>query len=208
MPYSFMISPPGPFGGKLGLFGEDYRFDFPPVCAQCGKPAHKSSPVHLLAPLGEERQSVRIRVPYCDEHLARLRILTQIKFGIYLLSYVVTTLLVMLVSALAFGEQFRDLAELGSGLLRLGAFTIFVWGPLVYPLFRFVLIKPLMRIVDEDGLYQPNTNTLGLTARLQARNLFIGFANAGPADEFAHANAANLRVRPLVAPAPAPALGR
>jgi hypothetical protein len=197
MPYAFEILPPGPFGGKLSLLGEDYRFDFPPVCAHCAKPASRTSPVHLLSPLGQRRQSVWIKIPYCDEHLKRVRILTQVKFGIYILSYVLTALLLMLYSAVFLHTGFGDLAGFLASLVTLGAFTIFLWGPLVYPVFRFVLIKPLMRIVEPDGLYQPNTNTLGLSIQLRSLNIVVGFANAEPAQKFARANDGNARVKPL-----------
>ncbi len=197
VPYTFEILPPAPHGGKFNLFGDDYCFDFPRFCAFCGAPCTKSSPVHLLSPFGERRQSVWIRIPYCDEHLKRVRILTQVKFGIYILSYVVTALLLMLFSELFLHVTFPDLAGFLSGLLTLGAFTIFIWGPLVYPLFRFVLIKPLIKTIDPDGLYQPNTNTLGLTVQLRSLSILVGFANPEPARTFALANTGNPRVKPL-----------
>lgn len=160
-----------------------YDFKFLPVCTHCGKPTHQTTKVEVEEMMGLVRVSSTFRVPYCAEHLAVLRNYTTIKIVIYLISFLLTVIPLLFLNFRSF-----FLAILAG---------IIVWDIVIFRLFKYLIVKPLLRILDKDHIYEYDTNTLSFTARLEMGGLVFGFLNPAIAQKFALANWKNPQIEPL-----------
>jgi hypothetical protein len=171
--YSFLISP----------LGKQYQYNFPAICTYCGRPAGEAAKIVLDERLGLVRSTVSIKIPYCGEHMELIRKFTWIKNGIYCISFVITVLVLLLAGL----QQ----------IVLLGVAAVLAWSAVVFPLFKYLLIKPLLRIVDERRIFESDTNTLSFAARLELGGLVLCFADAAIAEQFANANSNNPQVKRL-----------
>lgn len=170
--------------------GKEYRFSFPAMCPQCGRPANATKRVNLSERLPGSRRYLSFDVPYCAEHLQLIGTYTWIKNGLYLLSYLVTFLVLLLV------VSFRNALELQT-ILELGGLAALLWAVVIFWPFRWLLLGPLLRIVDTEHAFDLDLNTPGFTARLEMMQAVFGFADARVAQQFADANAGITSVVPL-----------
>jgi hypothetical protein len=161
--------------------GKHYSYNIPPICTHCGRRAEETKKISVDEMLGLVRTTVSIKIPYCSEHLALIRKFTWIKNGIYLTSFILTVVILFFL-----GLNQVVLSAVAGALL---------WAILVYPLFRYLLIKPLLRVFDKDRIFECDTNTLSFTARMDLGGLVVCFSDSAVAQQFASANSNNPRVK-------------
>ena len=163
--------------------GRGFHYNFLPICTHCGKHADETTNVVLEERLGLSRTTVSIKIPYCAQHIAVIRKFTLIKNGIYLLSFILTV-------AVLFALGFRPfvLAAIGGAIL---------WAIFVFPLFTYLLIKPLFSLFDKERIFECDTNTLSFTARMEIGSLVLSFLDPAIAQKFALANWNNPLVKHL-----------
>lgn len=159
-----------------------YDFKFLPICTHCGRSTDQTTKVEVEEMMGLVRVSANFRVPYCEEHLAVLRTYTAIKFVIYLISFLLTVIPLLFLN-------FRSIFL----AIMLG---IIVWDIIIFRLFKYLIVKPLLKILDKDHIYEYDTNTLSFTARLEMGGLVVGFLNPAIAQKFAMANWKNPLIKP------------
>ncbi len=158
-----------------------YHYNFPLVCTHCGRSTNQTTDVHLNGIFGPMRTSTTIKVPYCQKHLAIILKLTLIKNGVYLSAYVLTLLVL-------FALGLRQI------LLLVIAGTL-IWGIILSPVLKYLVIKHLLKLFDRSQVFDPDLGTLSFTAELGIGDLILNFSNLAIAQRFALANTGNPHIR-------------
>ena len=160
-----------------------YHYNLPQVCTHCGRQTDKTTGVFLQERLGWVTSTVTVQVPYCDKHLDVIRKFKRIKSGLYLLSLILT----IGISYLC-GLQPIEVAAICGAV---------IWLIVIRPLFGYLLIKPLLRPFDKAQIFEPDTNTLSFTARMEMRGLVLGFAHPSIAQRFLLVNRNSSHIKQL-----------
>lgn len=165
--------------------GSTFRYSFPPMCVQCGRPTEKTISVELRKTEGNISYHTTIQIPYCDEHISTTQKLKNIKRMIYLATYIIT---VAIMALLGFDTWNKELVM---QICSAAFFGLFVWGVVVATILNLGMIRPLMGIFDKEEIFDCETNTSGFTARIKQKRLFFYFSDITSAQRFQNANLSN-----------------